>query len=98
MNAAPSLRGSGRTTKQIKEAPQRAYFIVGTDSAVSYVKHIAYANNREDLRFQSVRSFFDGQRHRGVLRSQVVVDHDVLESLPAPEYHRVVSILAHMHD
>jgi len=69
-------RGTGRTTKQIKEAPQGAIFICPPD-AFDYTRRLVHDLGRTDLRIERP-SFFDGRWHG--LRLPIVVDH------AAPEY------------
>jgi len=79
-----SGRGSGRTTKQMKEAPRNAIFI-WVNGHLDYPRKLAHSLSRDDLKIVSPEWLAD-ERWRG-LRRPVVVDHyatfsvDALESL-----------------
>jgi hypothetical protein len=44
-------RQTGRTTKQINEAPEGALFVVPNWQAINYTRHLAQRLGRKDLRF-----------------------------------------------
>lgn len=67
-----SERGTGRTTKQIKDAPQGAVFVC-PPCAVDYIRRLAEHLGRTDLRIERPDYFIRG-RWLG-LRFHVVVDH-----------------------
>lgn len=67
-------RGTGRTTKQIINAPKNAIYLCKTFIEIKMYKEIALENNREDLTFMSCRYFED--KIRG-LKKFIVKDHAV---------------------
>ncbi len=71
MSAQPS-RGSGRTTKQILEAPRGAFY-VWVNHHLDYPKQLARKLCRDDLRIVSP-SFLDGDQWYG-WRRPLRLDH-----------------------
>lgn len=68
------FRGTGRTSKQMQEAPQGAVF-VWCNSDRRYAKELAKTLNREDLRIEPF-SWLDERNVRGMPRdTRVVIDH-----------------------
>ena len=67
-------RGTGATTRQIKEAPKGAIF-VWCNSHVDYARHLAHFLGRGDLQIVSPETF---ERIAPVIRfNGIVVDHAV---------------------
>ena len=66
-------RGTGRTTKQMKEAPQNAVFIWGTPGSIGYAVDLARRIGREDLQIKTPVWLKDNWQ--GLKLSGVVVDH-----------------------
>lgn len=66
-------RGTGRTTKQVKEAPYNAIYVWCNNNDLRYVRAIAYQFGRYDLKLKS-HGWLD---HEHVIACQVpiVVDH-----------------------
>lgn len=73
-----SQRGTGRTTKQIKEAPQGAYF-VWCNNVLWYPRQLAAKLGREDLNVVG-KSWIMGERYYGVDPERIVLDHYIVES------------------
>lgn len=67
-------RGIGRTTKQIKNAPQNSTFI-WCNSDISYPKEIARKLGRDDIEIRTP-GYIGLQKHRGC-RRPIVIDHAV---------------------
>ena len=66
-------RGTGRTTKQMKEAPQNAVFIWGTPGSIEYAVDLARKIGREDLQIKTPVWLKD--QWKGLRLTGVVVDH-----------------------
>lgn len=73
-------RGTGRTTRQMKEAPQGATFFWCNNHA-AYARDLALACGRGDLRIQPA-SNFSRERIAGLRKDMVIIDHALLEALP----------------
>lgn len=69
-----SERGTGRTTRQIENAPQKAIFICVHRGAVGYTRELARRLGRNDLQFEDP-TWLDGHRWKTRILSGVVVDH-----------------------
>lgn len=68
-----NMRGDGKTSRQMQEAPKGAIFIWCT-SDLWYPKHLAIALERKDLKI--VRpEWLDGDEWRGLHYSEIIVDH-----------------------
>ena len=65
-------RGTGRTSRQLQAAPPGAVFVWCNDR-LAYVRDLARARGREDLKIVGL-SALDDERLRGG-RGQIVVDH-----------------------
>lgn len=72
-----TLRGSGRTTKQIKEAPQNAVFIC-VSNRTDYEKRLAMTLGRNDIRFEPFYVLRSVHRFYGSTR-KVVIDHAYMD-------------------
>ena len=70
-------RGSGRTTKQMQEAPQNSIF-VWVHHDLHYPKKLAEKIGRNDLKIVSPNWLLNGWR--GVQLSGLVIDHFVYTS------------------
>ena len=71
-------RGTGRTTAQMKRAPQRALIVVPNLPFTRYAKDLAFKIGRNDLQFISLESAkrYGWQRTRGLRgRDAVMLDH-----------------------
>ena len=80
------VRGTGRSTKQILDAPHGSFYLVN-HGQLSYTRRLACKHRRPDLQVMDVESFFKCQRHMG--RTEViVVDHCLL--LDKHEYETVL--------
>lgn len=71
MSGEDEERDTGRTTKQLREAPAGAAYIVAGET-VDYTRSIALQIGRGDLRFYTSRAI-EEQRLIGI--ANVVVDH-----------------------
>lgn len=66
------MRGSGRTTKQMLEAPIASIFVWPVPRSLDYARHLAHHLNRTDLEIISP----DGlERLKGTRRRSIIVDH-----------------------
>jgi hypothetical protein len=74
-----ALRGTGRTTDQIRAAPQGALFIwCGHDT--HYPRMLAQREGRQDLLIVSRSALStNSERHRGAEYPAVVLDHWITE-------------------
>lgn len=77
-------RGTGRTTKQMMEAPKGAVF-VWCNKEVWYPQRLAEKLGRKDLQIQP-RSWLTGERWRGQSFPGIVVDHALHELMSSREY------------
>lgn len=67
------MRGDGATTRQMQGAAKNALF-VWVNSHFSYPRELAEKLGRDDLRIVSP-SFFDNDRWRGQVFTEIVIDH-----------------------
>ena len=65
-------RGTGRTTKQMQDAPQGAIF-VWCNNRASYARELARKIGRADLQIEP-RNFLESDRRMGISKP-VVIDH-----------------------
>lgn len=79
MNSSDSERGTGRTTKQMREAPQHAVFVTFVDE-LSYARRLARALKRDDL---LVIGAYEIERRLLGGRTPVIVDHALQPKLSA---------------
>jgi hypothetical protein len=77
------MRGTGKTTKQMQDAPPKAIY-VWCNRHLDYPKNLARKLGREDLEIVS-QSFIDMGRWRGRVFSGIVLDH-ALELTERQEY------------
>jgi hypothetical protein len=82
-------RGTGRTTKQILNAPLNSIYICGHSQEINYCKRIAYENNRQDLTFYSA-GFLLLERLRGLNRF-IVIDHAAELNIKSYDYIQAVN-------
>lgn len=68
-------RGSGRTTKQILNAPLNSVFLCTNYQSMQYTKRLSYSNNRMDLKIIPC-SYFSREQILG-LNVFVVLDHSI---------------------
>jgi len=66
---------SGRSTRQIQEAPRSAYYVVPNAQTRSYYRDLADRYGRSDLRIETP-DFFDARWRETII--PVVVDHAVM--------------------
>lgn len=66
-------RGTGQTTKQIKEAPLQALYIWPVTNSLSYVKRLAESLNRKDLQIISLDRLTPNLR--GINITGIIIDH-----------------------
>ena len=71
-------RGTGRTTRQILAAPQRAYFVAPTRAAAGYTRHLAAFLRRPDIHIETP-DFVTDERYRGLTRGSVILDHAIFD-------------------
>ncbi len=84
------LRGTGRTTRQIQNAPRNAFYISYSQTEADLYKRIAYHAERYDLTFLALT---DLMRMRGA-RRPIVVDHHVWEVATGEERDKLVAEIA----
>jgi hypothetical protein len=81
-------RGTGRTTKQLKEAPQGAVFLVRSYSMAQYTRRLALYLKRNDISVQPLQWLHSdswlGRKH------YVIVDHDVVPDEKEQHYLRII--------
>ena len=70
-------RGTGRTTNQIKHAPQGAFF-VWINASTDYPRQLAKQLGRDDLRIVSP-NWLVFEQWRGMRLSGIIVDHAALD-------------------
>lgn len=73
-----SIRGSGRTTKQIKAAPKSAIYVVHNHGFKRYCMDIAKQLGRDDIKVIDLDQYELGAT-RGI-KNAVVFDHYVQET------------------
>lgn len=87
-----SERGTGRTTKQIKEAPRNGIF-VWCNGYYRHAESLANALGRSDLQVKPLSWLLSG-RWQGIDPNRIVVDHYVTErSLSPREWDEVLRFL-----
>ena len=69
-----SVRGTGRTIRQMLDAPKGAVFVSCHSGSMDYDRRLARKHGREDLRIVSPE-WLTGDRWRGLSISGIVVDH-----------------------
>lgn len=67
-------RGTGRTTQQMREAPQGALFIWPFEGSLYYPKHLARSIGRDDLKIVGVDSL-DNYSLVGRTYTGIILDH-----------------------
>lgn len=79
--APDDVRGTGRTARQIENAPRAAFFVVREREALNYVRELAKALGRGDIKIiERERAY----TIRGVARP-IVVDHAAESALTEDE-------------
>lgn len=73
MDADPN-RGTGRTTRQMRELPQGGIFVVAHAPMRSYARALAQHLGRPDIRVETIY-WFKGVGWRGLRPTGVAVDH-----------------------
>jgi len=68
------LRGSGRTTQQIKTAPEGVVFIWVNHNSLFYAKNLARRLNRNDLEIVSP-DWLSSYRWAGRYYTAIILDH-----------------------
>lgn len=92
-NLQDRLRGTGRTTRQIQNAPPNAFYISYSRTEADLYKRIAYYANRYDLTFLAL---CDLMNIRGA-RRPIVVDHHVWEVATKEERRKLNLEIAAAH-
>lgn len=69
------LRGTGRTTKLLKNCLPNAMFVVGSNAIAKTIRDMAVKNNRPDVKVISYKSLLSNHEYRGSNISEVVCDH-----------------------
>jgi hypothetical protein len=90
MNLEPQIRGSGRTHRQMIEAPQRAVYI-WCNSHLFYPRELAREIGRADLRIIGPADL--EERLRGLKAHQVVFDHALELTTRQADFLRAARIL-----
>jgi len=80
------IRGSGRTSQQIKDAPQRAVFVWPVCGSLQYAKDLARHLGREDLKIVSLYWLEPRHWHACEL-SGIVLDHASSERMNEREWY-----------
>jgi len=83
-------RGTGRTTKQMLDAPQGAIFISGNRAMTTYDTHLSQKHGRADLKVVAPY-WLTELRWQGMTLTGIVVDHAA--RLSEAEKHALVSAL-----
>lgn len=84
-----ALRGTGRTVRQMLDAPQGAVFVSHHASACGYDIELAEKHGRPDLKIVAP-GWLSGGAWRGRMFSGIVVDHDAYLSAGEQMYLRAV--------
>ena len=71
-----SLRGTGRTTAQIKDAPQGAYFVTEHGAHCDYVHQLCEVLGRTDLKLMRL-TYLNVNTFRGRHITGLIVDHGI---------------------
>lgn len=74
MEYKDTKRQTGRTTRAILEAPEKALFICPTVNSIATIRHMAETLGRTDLYFRAATSLPPDQL-KGLRRSSIIVDH-----------------------
>lgn len=89
------LAGTGRTTRQMQNAPTRAVFIVDSHVSIPFYKRMAARLGRSDLEIVSPSwltcRFYSGRNLTGV-----VLDHQAAETMPHSALDALPFALAHV--
>lgn len=89
------LRGTGRTTRQMQNAPKRAVFIVNSHAIIPFYRRMAARLGRPDLEIVSPSwltcGFYSGRNLTGV-----VLDHHAAETMPHSAWEAYHFALAHV--
>lgn len=84
-------RGTGRTTRQMKEAPQGAIFIWCAEG-LAYPRGLAEKAGRRDLRIEPLsRVRLTPEWLRGTNRP-IVVDHEAMVRMTARQWHEIAML------
>lgn len=78
----PSGRGSGRTSEQLRQAPQGAFFICAPSASRTYMRNLARHLLRDDIQMILPSEF---GRLTGANRKLFVVDHSAWEYMTAEQ-------------
>jgi len=82
-----TARGSGRTTRQLKEAPRYAYYVCPNTASINYTKRMAISLGRSDLHFTTADMF---GTLRGVYMLNIVLDHACMLTATEMENFRIL--------
>lgn len=79
-------RGTGRTTRQIRELPRGSVFIVHSYSFADYCRHIVVREHGDPkaIRIVVVQEWHDVQKLRGLSVPEVCYDHDYIDLISPP--------------
>ena len=83
------MRGTGKTTKQIKEAPKDAIYVCDNRMESEYCKKLARINNRQDITFVS-KYYVESDRLKGLNRF-IVIDHATCLDSRSYDYIRIIN-------
>jgi hypothetical protein len=87
----PPWRGTGRTTRQIKEAPERAIYVWPVRNSMGYARDLAHRLGRDDLHFVSLETYLRVALGFSV---PVVIDHATWEHASHEQWDRLERFLA----
>lgn len=79
----PTQRGTGRTTREIEQAPMNAFYVCPSQRHCNYVKELARYLGRTDI-WPVTPEYILDRRYCGSTR-QIVLDHTILEYHPRAE-------------
>lgn len=88
-----SLRGTGRTKKQIEDAQQGSIF-VWCNNRIDYPKQLAKSIGRSDVRIEG-KSWLCSERIRGIDPFKIIVDHAFFHARVMHEQYEGFRFLQH---
>ncbi len=84
-------RGTGRTTRQLKELPIDGYFVVHTRKAIGHAKNLACHLGRSDIKVVGPEFLLQNRWH-GLSLTGIDVDHWCFEAIRNPEFWELLSL------
>lgn len=80
-------RQTGRTTRQIQNAPMEAFYVVPHIEAVKYTEALCHKHNRPDLKIIPISII---QRHgyeflKGRRDISIIIDHEIFNRMTATQ-------------